>query len=172
MHAQRRQANTEMRHDIGHPGEVVSQTRTIRVQPDRPQAPGGDALTSNLFTREEGLEEVLVGVPERSGAGLQPASKPTDNAMIEAFNAKLRAECLNESWFLPLEDAREKIEGWLALPQRTSSQRPGEPRPGDLCLDATAGVQRPTKLTLRLVQRMGRTRPRNSRKGGPDLLTA
>ena len=40
---------------------------------------------------------------------------------------------LNESWFLPLEDAREKIEGWLALPQRTSSQRPGEPRPGDLC---------------------------------------
>ena len=38
--------------------------------------------------------------------------KPTDNAMIEAFNAKFRAECLNESWFLSLEDAREKIEGW------------------------------------------------------------
>ena len=37
--------------------------------------------------------------------------KPTDNAMIEAFNARLRAECLNESWFLSLEDAREKIEG-------------------------------------------------------------
>ena len=31
--------------------------------------------------------------------------KPTDNAMIEAFNARLRAECLNESWFLSLEDA-------------------------------------------------------------------
>ena len=38
--------------------------------------------------------------------------KPTDNAMIEAFNARLRAECLNESWFLSLEDAREKIEEW------------------------------------------------------------
>ena len=39
-------------------------------------------------------------------------SEPTGNAMIEAFNARLRAECLNESWFLPLGDAREKIEGW------------------------------------------------------------
>ena len=38
--------------------------------------------------------------------------KPTDNAFIEAFNARLRAECLNESWFLSLEDAREKIETW------------------------------------------------------------
>ena len=38
--------------------------------------------------------------------------KPTDNAMIEAFNARLRAECLNESWFLSLEDAREKVECW------------------------------------------------------------
>ena len=59
--------------------------------------------------------------------------KPTDNAMIEAFNARLRAECLNESWFLSLEDAREKIEGWApTLQRRTSPQRHGQPRPGDL----------------------------------------
>ena len=32
--------------------------------------------------------------------------------MIEAFNARLRAECLNESWVLSLEDAREKVESW------------------------------------------------------------
>jgi len=38
--------------------------------------------------------------------------KPTDNAFIEAFNARLRAECLNESWFLSLGDAREKVEAW------------------------------------------------------------
>ena len=38
--------------------------------------------------------------------------KPTDNAMIEAFNARLRAECLNENWFLSLADASEKIEPW------------------------------------------------------------
>jgi putative transposase len=38
--------------------------------------------------------------------------KPTDNAFIEAFNSKLRAECLNTHWFMSLEDAREKLEDW------------------------------------------------------------
>lgn len=38
--------------------------------------------------------------------------KPTDNAYIESFNGRLRAECLNASWFLSLADARERIEDW------------------------------------------------------------
>jgi putative transposase len=38
--------------------------------------------------------------------------KPTDNAYIEAFNSRLRAECLNASWFLSMADARERIEQW------------------------------------------------------------
>lgn len=38
--------------------------------------------------------------------------KPTDNAFIEAFNSKLRAECLNAHWFMSLADAREKLEDW------------------------------------------------------------
>ena len=38
--------------------------------------------------------------------------KPTDNAFIEAFNGRLRAECLNAHWFLTLADAREKLEAW------------------------------------------------------------
>lgn len=38
--------------------------------------------------------------------------KPTDNAFIESFNGKFRAECLNAHWFLGLEDAREKLEAW------------------------------------------------------------
>ena len=38
--------------------------------------------------------------------------KPTDNALIESFNGRFRAECLNENWFLSLEDAEEKIEAW------------------------------------------------------------
>jgi len=38
--------------------------------------------------------------------------KPTDNGLIEAFNGRLRQECLNESWFLSLKDAREKVEAW------------------------------------------------------------
>lgn len=35
--------------------------------------------------------------------------KPTDNAFIEAFNGRLRTECLNAHWFLNLADAAEKI---------------------------------------------------------------
>ena len=38
--------------------------------------------------------------------------KPTDNAFIESFNGSLRDECLNTSWFMSLDDAREKIESW------------------------------------------------------------
>ena len=38
--------------------------------------------------------------------------KPTQNAQIESFNGKFRDECLNENWFLSLQEAREKIEAW------------------------------------------------------------
>ena len=38
--------------------------------------------------------------------------KPTDNAFIEAFNGRLRAECLSANWFMSLPDAREKLECW------------------------------------------------------------
>jgi putative transposase len=38
--------------------------------------------------------------------------KPTDNAYVEAFNGRLRAECLNASWFLSMADARDRIEHW------------------------------------------------------------
>lgn len=38
--------------------------------------------------------------------------KPTDNALIEAFNGRFRAECLTQHWFLTLADAREKMEDW------------------------------------------------------------
>ena len=39
-----------------------------------------------------------------------PPGNPTDNALIKSFNSRFRQECLNEPWFLSLEDAREKIE--------------------------------------------------------------
>jgi putative transposase len=38
--------------------------------------------------------------------------KSTDNAFIEAFNGRFRAECLNSHWFMSLEDAAEKLEAW------------------------------------------------------------
>jgi putative transposase len=36
--------------------------------------------------------------------------KPTDNAFIEAFNSKLRSECLNVHWFLSLQGVCENAE--------------------------------------------------------------
>lgn len=38
--------------------------------------------------------------------------KPNENAFIESFNGKFRDECLNENWFVSLEDARRTIEAW------------------------------------------------------------
>ena len=38
--------------------------------------------------------------------------KPTDNAFIESFNGKFRAECLNAHWFMSLDDAQRKCETW------------------------------------------------------------
>ena len=34
------------------------------------------------------------------------------NAFVEAFNGRVRAECLNLHWFLTLADARKKLEAW------------------------------------------------------------
>ncbi len=32
--------------------------------------------------------------------------KPTDNAFVESFNGKVRAKCIDQNWFLSLDDAR------------------------------------------------------------------
>ena len=42
---------------------------------------------------------------------IQPG-KPVQNAYVESFNGRLRDECLNESWFKNLEEARTIIEDW------------------------------------------------------------
>jgi putative transposase len=38
--------------------------------------------------------------------------KPTDNAFCYAFNGRVRAECLNASWFLSMADAVDRLEEW------------------------------------------------------------
>ena len=38
--------------------------------------------------------------------------QPTDNAFIESFNGRLRQECLQQNWFISLEDARQIVEEW------------------------------------------------------------
>jgi putative transposase len=57
------------------------------------------ALDAWAYTRETQLHFIQPG-------------KPTQNGYVESFNGKLRAECLNEHWFISLEDARKEIEDW------------------------------------------------------------
>ena len=60
--------------------------------------------------------------------------------MTEAGGARLREECLNESWLLSLEDARKTIEGWR---RHYNGQRPhgalGNLAPEAFALVASAG---------------------------------
>lgn len=42
---------------------------------------------------------------------IQPG-KPVQNAFIESFNGRFRDECLNENWFISLEEAKVIIEAW------------------------------------------------------------
>jgi putative transposase len=38
--------------------------------------------------------------------------KPVQNTHIESFHGRFRDECLNESWFVTVADARRIIEAW------------------------------------------------------------
>jgi putative transposase len=38
--------------------------------------------------------------------------RPVENAFIESFNGRFRDECLNEHWFLSLNEAQVRIEAW------------------------------------------------------------
>ena len=38
--------------------------------------------------------------------------RPTDNTFIESLNGKFRAECLNQHWFMSLDDPAGKCETW------------------------------------------------------------
>ena len=77
--------------------EQLRLPRTIRVD-------NGPEFTSKRLDQWAYLNGVELDF-SRSG-------KPTDNAFIESFNGRFRQECLNENWFLSLEDAVEKVEFW------------------------------------------------------------
>lgn len=63
---------------------------------------------SEFISRDLDLWAYLKGVE----LDFSRPGKPTDNAFIELFNGKFRAECLNAHWFLSLDDARAKMEEW------------------------------------------------------------
>ena len=47
--------------------------------------------------------------------------KPSDNALVEALNSRFRQECLNQHWFMSLEDAEAKVSSWQ---QEYNTERP------------------------------------------------
>jgi putative transposase len=118
--------------------------------------------------RERGYPDILVvdNGPELRGRDLDrwaygngvelffiDPGKPMQNGSIESFNGRFREECLDQSWFTSLPEARRVIEAWrldynehrphTSLRMRTPAAfaaarpfaKPRRPRPA---LDATA----------------------------------
>ena len=84
--------------------EVLDQLVRARGKPKSLRVDNGPEFAGRLLDHWAYLNKVEIDF-SRPGT-------PTDNAFIEAFNARLRTECLNASWFLSLTDAKERIEEW------------------------------------------------------------
>ena len=93
--------------------EVLDQLVRVRGKPKSLRVDNGPEFAGRLLDHWAHLNKVEIDF-SRPG-------KPTDNAFIEAFNARLRAECLNASWFLSPADARARIEEWR---QHYNEERP------------------------------------------------
>ena len=85
--------------------EVLSRIAAVRGGfPNSIRVDNGPEFTSRALDQWAYLNQVKLDF-SRPG-------KPTDNAFIESFNGRLRAECLDQHWFMSLEDAKEKLEAW------------------------------------------------------------
>ena len=92
---------------------VLDQVIAARGRPRRLLMDNGAELTSRHFL-SWGMEWRL------ELAYIQPG-KPVQNAHVESFNARLRDECLNVSWFRNLWQARARIAAWR---REYNSERP------------------------------------------------
>jgi len=71
--------------------------RKIRVD-------NGPEFRSNIFIRWAFRNKIQVQFIE--------PGKPTQNALIESFNSRMRAECLNQQWFFSLSHAERVTAEW------------------------------------------------------------
>ena len=92
---------------------VMNRLSAVRGAPKRIRVDNGPEFVSRALDQWAYLHAVTLDF-SRPG-------KPTDNALVESFNGRLRDECLNTSWFLSLDDARRKIEAWR---QHYNTSRP------------------------------------------------
>ncbi len=84
--------------------DALNKLGTSRSLPESVRVDNGTEFTSKIFDQWAYMNGVTIDY-------CRPG-KPTDNAFIESFNGSVRAECLNENWFLSLDDAKDKIESW------------------------------------------------------------
>ena len=89
-------------------GQRVTRTLTAMIeqrgQPQTIRCDNGPEFTSRHFAAWCAERQIQVNY-------IQPG-KPMQNGHAESFNGRLRAECLNASWFHNLADARSKIGAW------------------------------------------------------------
>jgi putative transposase len=83
---------------------VMKRLSAVRGAPKRIRVDNRPEFVSRAFDQWAYLHQVTLDF-SRPG-------KPTDNALVESFNGRLRDECLNTNWFLSLDDAKRKIEAW------------------------------------------------------------
>ena len=123
--------------------EVLRRVSEERGLPQTIRVDNGPEFTSRILDQWAYLNGVELDFSRRG--------KPTDNAFIESFNGRFRQECLNENWFLSLEDARDKTGIWR---DHYNGDRPhgalGNLAPLEFAAAEKAG--NPAKLTLQLVQ--------------------
>ena len=72
--------------------------------------------------------------------------KPTDNAFVESFNGKVRAECIDQNWFLSLDDARSKCEAYR---REYNEERPHSAIGNKTPVEFMKSIGQPSRLILR-----------------------
>lgn len=83
---------------------VLNQLIELRGKPEVITTDNGPEFTSMAMDRwayERGINLHFI----------EPG-RPMQNGFIESFNGTFRDECLNENWFMNLEEARRTIEEW------------------------------------------------------------
>ena len=83
---------------------VMNRITAVRGAPKSIRVDNGPEFVSRALDQWAYLHRVTLDF-SRPG-------KPTDNALVESFNGRLRDECLNTNWFLSLDHAKRKIEAW------------------------------------------------------------
>ena len=70
------------------------------------------------------------------------------NAFIESFNGKFRDECLNEHWFLTLQEAQLVIEAWRrGYNEKRTHSTIGDVTPQEFIHNYQTGPQLTQELT-------------------------